>query len=48
MIHGLFITVLHMGRYIVEYEQNGKEHAEYGLELLKKLAKDLTTPCSLV
>lgn len=30
------------GRYIVEYEQNGKEHAEYGLELLKRLAKDLT------
>ena len=26
------------GRYIVEYEQNGKKHAEYGLELLKKLA----------
>lgn len=22
------------GRYIVEYEQNGKKHAEYGLELL--------------
>lgn len=30
------------GRYIVEYEQNGKKHAEYGLELLKKLAVDLT------
>ena len=30
------------GRYIVEYEQNGKKHAEYGLELLKKLATDLT------
>ena len=30
------------GRYIVEYEQNGKKHAEYGLELLKKLAADLT------
>ena len=30
------------GRYIVEYEQNGKKHAEYGLELLKKLAEDLT------
>lgn len=23
------------GRYIVEYEQDGKKHAEYGLELLK-------------
>ena len=42
MIHDLFITVLHMGRYIVEYEQNGKEHSEYGLELIKNLAKDLT------
>ncbi len=30
------------GRYIVEYEQNGKKHAEYGLELLKRLAEDLT------
>lgn len=30
------------GRYIVEYEQNGQKHAEYGLELLKRLAEDLT------
>lgn len=30
------------GRYIVEYEQDGLAHAEYGLELLKRLAKDLT------
>lgn len=30
------------GRYIVEYEQDGLKHAEYGLELLKHLAKDLT------
>lgn len=30
------------GRYIVEFEQQGKEHAEYGLNLLKSLASDLT------
>lgn len=30
------------GKYIVEFEQNGNEHAEYGLNLLKQLAKDLT------
>ena len=32
----------HIGRYIVEYEQSGKERAEYGTELLKKLSVDLT------
>ena len=30
------------GRYIVEFEQKGKEHAEYGSNLLKSLANDLT------
>ena len=30
------------GRYIVEFEQKGNEHAEYGLNLLKSLASDLT------
>lgn len=30
-----------IGYYIVEYEQNGKEHAEYGKGLLKELAKKL-------
>ena len=30
-----------IGRYIVEYEQKGKERAEYGSNLLKKLAKSL-------
>ena len=30
------------GRYIVEFEQKGNEHAEYGLNLLKSLANDLT------
>lgn len=29
------------GRYIAEYDQSGKKHAEYGLELLKRLAEDL-------
>ncbi|MEW6615046.1 MAG: DUF1016 N-terminal domain-containing protein [Thermodesulfobacteriota bacterium] len=31
-----------MGRRIVEYEQKGKERAEYGEALLKKLSIDLT------
>ncbi len=30
-----------IGRHIVEYEQHGKERAEYGSELLSKLSKDL-------
>lgn len=32
-----------IGRYIVEYEQQGKEKADYGSSLLTKLAKDLKT-----
>jgi hypothetical protein len=31
----IVITYWHIGRYIVEYEQGGKERAEYGTELLK-------------
>ena len=31
-----------IGRYIVEYEQQGKERAEYGTNLLNRLSKDLT------
>ncbi len=31
-----------IGYYIVEYEQNGKERAEYGTKLLKSLAKRLS------
>jgi len=31
-----------IGRQIVEYEQGGKERAEYGEELMKRLAHDLT------
>ena len=38
----IVITCWHIGRYIVEYEQGGKERAEYGTELLKRLSKDLT------
>ncbi len=30
------------GRYIVEYEQNGKDRAKYGQKLVKNLAKDLS------
>jgi predicted nuclease of restriction endonuclease-like (RecB) superfamily len=32
-----------IGRYIVEFEQHGKQRAEYGEELLQRLAHDLTT-----
>ncbi len=35
-------TYWNIGRQIVEYEQHGNEKAEYGSQLLKKLAKDLT------
>jgi len=34
-------TYWKIGEYIVEFEQKGKERAEYGSELLKKLSKDL-------
>jgi len=39
----LLITYWHIGKYIVEFEQEGKIKAEYGKELLSKLAKDLTS-----
>lgn len=35
-------TYWEVGRRIVEFEQGGKKRAEYGEELLKRLAKDLT------
>jgi predicted nuclease of restriction endonuclease-like (RecB) superfamily len=35
-------TYWEVGRRIVEFEQGGKRRAEYGEELLKRLAKDLT------
>ena len=30
------------GKYIVEYEQGGRQRAEYGKQLLANLARDLT------
>ncbi len=36
------ITYWQIGKYIVEFEQDGKERAEYGTSLLKNLSKDLT------
>src|SRR5665647_3202584 len=38
----LVATYWFMGRRIVEYEQKGKERAEYGEALLKRLSNDLT------
>ncbi|MDR0646184.1 MAG: DUF1016 N-terminal domain-containing protein [Elusimicrobiota bacterium] len=35
-------TYWEIGKYIVEYEQAGKEKAEYGSKLLDWLSKDLT------
>lgn len=32
-----------IGAYLVEFEQNGEDRAAYGSQLLKRLAKDLTT-----
>jgi len=36
-------TYWEIGRYIVEFEQKGKEKAEYGSQLFERLSKDLTT-----
>ena len=38
----LVSTYWQIGRHIVEYEQGGNAKAQYGAELLDKLAKDLT------
>ncbi len=38
----LVATYWLMGRRIVEYEQKGKERAEYGEALLRRLSDDLT------
>lgn len=38
----LVATYWFIGRRIVEYEQKGKERAEYGEALLKKISIDLT------
>jgi hypothetical protein len=39
----LVATYWLIGRRIVEYEQRGKERAEYGKRLLRKISADLTT-----
>ena len=38
----MIATYWNIGRRIVEEEQHGKERAEYGTELIKMLAKELT------
>lgn len=38
----LLQTYWQIGQHIVEFEQKGKEKAEYGAELLDRLSKDLT------
>ena len=35
-------TYWQIGRYVVEFEQRGRERAEYGAVLIERLAKDLT------
>jgi hypothetical protein len=35
-------TYWEIGKYIVDYEQGGKEKSEYGSKLLDRLSKDLT------
>ena len=35
-------TNWNIGKYIVEYEQGGKQKAQYGAKLLENLSKDLT------
>jgi hypothetical protein len=36
------LTYWEIGREIVEFEQKGKERANYGEEIIKKLSKDMT------
>ena len=38
----LVMTYWEIGKYIVEFEQDGKEKAEYGSQLFERLSKDLT------
>ena len=38
----MVVTYWHIGKYIIEHEQDGKERAEYGTQLLKHLSIDLT------
>ena len=41
--HELLAANWEIGKYIVEFEQNGNEKAEYGSSLLARLSKDLKT-----
>ena len=41
----LVTTYWQMGRYLVEYEQNGADRAKYGAEILTRLSHDLTIRC---
>lgn len=40
--HTMVITYFEIGRMIVDEEQNGKERANYGTQLLRNLSKNLT------
>ena len=40
--HAIVETYWQIGKYIVEYEQNGNEKAEYGSDILNRLSRDLT------
>jgi predicted nuclease of restriction endonuclease-like (RecB) superfamily len=40
--HTMVITYFEIGRMIVEEEQNGKERADYGSQLISELSKSLT------
>ncbi len=37
-----FINALFIGKYIIEYEQEGSARAKYGSKLLENLSRDLT------
>lgn len=37
----ILLTYWEIGRHIVEFEQHGKQRAEYGVQLLRELSKDL-------
>ncbi len=41
--HELILANWEIGKHIVEFEQSGKEKAEYGSALLTQLSKDLKT-----
>ena len=40
--HTMIVTYFEIGRMIVEEEQNGKERADYGSQLISDLSKSLT------